>query len=150
MKNKMPGMRTWRRCYKVLKRTGTLKIFISFLLFLCVAAALLALFDPGIETFGDGVWYCFVASTTIGFGDLCVTTRIGRVITVLVSAYGILMTAMVPGVVVSYYMEYLKIREKETISVFLEKLERLPELSPEELEQLSQRVREFERKNLNK
>lgn len=146
----MPGMRTWRRCYKVLKRTGTLQIFLSFLLFLCAAAALLALFDPGIETFGDGVWYCFVAATTIGFGDLCVTTRIGRVITVLVSVYGILMTAMVPGVVVSYYMEYLKVRERETISVFLEKLERLPELSQEELEQLSQRVREFERKKLNK
>ncbi len=146
----MPGMRAWKRCYKVLKRTGTLKMFISFLLFLCVAAALLTLFDPGIETFGDGLWYCFVAATTIGFGDLCVVTSIGRIITVLVSAYGILMTAMVPGVVVSYYMEYLKFREKETISIFLEKLERLPELSPEELEQLSQRVREFERKKLNK
>lgn len=146
----MQGLRTWRRCYKVLKRTGTLKIFTGFLLFLCLAAALLALVDPGIETFGDGLWYCFVAATTIGFGDLCVATGIGRIITALVSAYGILMTAMVPGVVVSYYMEYLKIREKETISVFLEQLERLPELSPEELEQLSERVRKFERKRLNK
>lgn len=143
-------MRTWKRCYKILRRTGTLKIFLSFLLFLCVAAVLLALFDPGIETFGDGLWYCFVAATTIGFGDLVAVTRLGRVITVLVSAYGILMTAMVPGVVVSYYMEYLKLREKETISVFLEKLENLPELSQEELEQLSQRVREFGKKNLNK
>jgi voltage-gated potassium channel len=150
MSSKMPRMRAWKRCYRVLKRTGTLKIFISFLLFLCAAAALLALCDPGIETFGDGLWYCFVAATTIGFGDLCVATSIGRVITALVAAYGILMTAMVPGVVVSYYMEYLKIREKETISVFLEKLERLPELSPEELEQLSQRVREFERDKFNK
>ncbi len=143
-------MRTWKRCYKILRRTGTLKIFLSFLLFLCVAAVFLALFDPGIETFGDGLWYCFVAATPIGFGDLVAVTRLGRVITVLVSAYGILMTAMVPGVVVSYYMEYLKLREKETISVFLEKLENLPELSQEELEQLSQRVREFGKKNLNK
>lgn len=148
MKNKMRGLGTWKRCYKVLKRTGTLKIFISFLLFLCIAAALLTMLDPGIETFGDGIWYCFVAATTIGFGDLCVATGIGRIITALVAAYGILMTAMVPGVVVSYYMEYLKIREKETISIFLEKLERLPELSQEELEQLSERVREFEKKKL--
>lgn len=102
--------------------------------------------EPGIDTWGDALWYCFVASTTIGFGDICAVTRAGRIITVLVAAYGILMTAMVPGVVVSYYMEYLKVREKETISVFLEKLERLPELSKDELFKLSQRIREFEHK----
>lgn len=135
--------KAWKRCYRVLKRTGTLKIFSGYLLFLCGAAAVLALLEPGIKTFGDGVWYCFVAATTIGFGDICVVTRLGRVITILVSLYGILMTAMVPGVVVSYYMEYLKIREKETISIFLEQLERLPELSKEELEELSKRVKQF-------
>ncbi len=143
-------MKAWKRCYKVLRRTGTLKIFISFLLFLCAAAAALTVLEPDIDTFGDGLWYCFVAATTIGFGDLCVTTGLGRIITVFTAMYGILMTAMVPGVVVSYYMEYLKIREKETISIFLEKLERLPELSKEELEQISQRVREFEKEKLNK
>ncbi|MCI9174185.1 MAG: two pore domain potassium channel family protein [Lachnospiraceae bacterium] len=139
-------MKAWRRCYKILKRTGTLQIFMSFLLFLCGASFVLVLAEPEIDTFGDGLWYCFVAATTIGFGDICAVTRIGRVVTVLVGLYGILMTAMVPGVVVSYYMEYLKVREKETISVFLEQLERLPELSKEELEQLSQRIREFEQR----
>lgn len=136
-------MKAWKRCYYVLKRTGTLKIFISFLMFLCGAAAVLTVLEPGINTLGDGLWYCFVASTTIGFGDICAVTRGGRIVTVLVAAYGILMTAMVPGVVVSYYMEYLKVREKETISVFLEKLEMLPELSEEELRELSRRIWEF-------
>lgn len=139
-------MKAWRRCYKILKRTGTLQIFMSFLLFLCGASFVLVLAEPAINTFGDGLWYCFVAATTIGFGDIYAVTGIGRFVTEIVGIYGILMTAMVPGVVVSYYMEYLKVKEKETISVFLEKLERLPELSKEELEQLSQRIREFERK----
>ena len=139
-------MKAWKRCYRVLKRTGTLKIFVSFLVFLSGAAAVLAVVEPGIHTWGDAMWYCFVASTTIGFGDICVVTRAGRIITVLVSAYGILMTAMVPGVVVSYYMEYLKVWEKETISVFLEKLVRLPDLSDDELLQLSQKIQEFENK----
>ena len=53
------------------------------------------------------------------------------------------MTAMVPGVVVSYYMEYIKIREKETISTFLEKLEKLPELSKEELREVSEKIKKF-------
>lgn len=138
-------MKVWRRCYRILRRTGTLRIFMGFLAFLCGASAVLVLAEPDIYTFGDGLWYCFVAATTIGFGDICAVTRVGRIVTVLVGAYGILMTAMVPGVVVSYYMEYLKIQQKETVSVFLEKLERLPELSEEELAELSERIRRFER-----
>ena len=135
--------KVWKRSYQILKRTGTIKIFISYILFLVCAAVLLAVLEPNIHTVGDGVWYCFVAATTIGFGDICVVTRVGRIITMLVAAYGILITAMVPGVVVSYYMEYLKIRENDTISVFMEQLERLPELSKEELEELSERVRKY-------
>ena len=107
-------MKNLRRCIKVLKYTGTLKIFFGFVIFLCLAAVILMLTEPQIKTIGDGIWYCFVSATTIGFGDIYVTTRIGRIVTILVALYGILMTAMVPGVVVSYYMEYIKIREKET------------------------------------
>lgn len=139
-------MKFWKQCYRILKRTGTLKIFKSFLMFLCAASVILVVVEPGIDTFVDGLWYCFVSAATIGFGDICVVTRIGRITTVIVAIHGILMTAMVPGVVVSYYMEYLKIREKETISTFLEQLERLPELSKEELENLSERVKKFNRR----
>lgn len=138
-------MKLFRRSYRILKRTGTIKMFVSFLLFLVGASAVLMLVEPNISTLGDGMWYCYVAATTIGFGDICVSTRIGRIITILVSLYGILIAAMVPGVVVSYYMEYLRIREKETLSLFFEKLERLSELSREELEELSERVKELEK-----
>lgn len=136
-------MKLFQRSYKILKRTGTLKMFASFLLFLVASSAVLVLIEPDISTLGDGVWYCFVAATTIGFGDICVSTRVGRIITILVSIYGILITAMVPGVVVSYYMEYLKIREKQTLSLFFEKLENLSELSQEELIELSEQVKEL-------
>lgn len=136
-------MKKLRRCIKILKHTGTLKMFFSFVIFLCLAAVVLMIAEPQIETVGDGIWYCFVSATTIGFGDIYVTTPIGRAVTILVALYGILMTAMVPGVVVSYYMEYLKIREKETISAFLEKLEKLPELSKEELQAVSEKIKKF-------
>jgi len=138
-------MKLFNRCYRILKRTGTLKIFFSFLLFLAGASAVLTMIEPEIRTLEDGIWYCFVAATTIGFGDICVATRIGRFITVLVSLYGILMTAMVPGVVVSYYMEYLKIRERETLSLFFEKLENLTELTQEELAELSEKIKKLEK-----
>ena len=72
---------------------------------------------------------------------------IGRITIVVVTIYAIIVTAMVPGVVVSYYLEYLKVKENDTISTFLEKLENLSELSKEELDELSERVRQYNKNN---
>lgn len=130
-----------RRSFKILRKTGAINIFISFIFASCIVALILSFAEPQIETFGDGIWYCFVAATTIGFGDIYVTTTIGRLLTIFISIYGIFVVAIVPGVVVSYYLEYLKIQERETISVFMEKLEKLPELSEEELREISEKVR---------
>lgn len=134
-----------KRVIKILKYTGMFKMLVSFILFYCAASVAIWLIEPSIETIGDGFWYCFVAGTTIGFGDIVAVGHIGRIITVVLSVYAIAVTAMIPGVVVSYYMEFMKIREKESIALFLEKLERLPELSHEELTELADRV-----KNLHK
>lgn len=139
-------MKRIRRTIMILKRTGTLNMLVSFIVFYCAASVAMWLFEPNVTTIGDGFWYCFVACTTIGFGDIVALTRLGRIITVLVSVYGIVVTAMIPGVVVSYYMEFLKIKEKETVSLFLEKLEHLNELSGDELTELSDRIRKFNSK----
>ena len=135
-----------KRIWRLLCHTGTIRIFIGYLLVLCAGGVLLRFIEPDIHTAFDGIWYCFVASTTIGFGDIVATTFLGRFVTICVTLIGILTVAMVPGVVVAYYTEYLKAKENETISTFLEKLENLPALSQEELTELSERVKEFERK----
>lgn len=136
-----------KRCLKILRRTGALKIFTGFVLFMCAVSVILKFIEPDIHTVGDGFWYCFVAATTIGFGDICVATHLGRFLTILVGIYGIFVAALVPGVVVSYYMEYLKISQSETVSIFLEKLEHLPELSESELAELSDKIKEFNKKH---
>ena len=135
-----------RRFFKVLKLTGMIKILTAFCVCLSISAVVLYIWDPNIKTIGDGFWYCFVASTTIGFGDVTPATLLGRIITVLLSIFGIITAAMIPGVVVSYYTEHLKAKENETISTFLEKLERLPELSKEELADISKKVKRFNNK----
>ena len=139
-------MKGFKRCVFVLKHTGAIRIFCFFVFAACVAALVLCLAEPEIETYGDGLWYCFVASTTVGFGDFYAVTAVGRIITIFITLFGIMTVAMVPGVVVAYYTEYLKTQEEETISEFMEKLENLPNLSREELETLSGRVKEFRRK----
>ena len=133
----------WRRLFKILRRTGMLQVFASFCVFLSICAFALFFWDPEVKSVGDGFWYCFVASTTIGFGDVCVSTVFGRIVTVILSLYGILTAAMIPGVVVTYYTEFIRIREQDTVSVFLEKLEHLPDLSKDDLEKLSEKVKAF-------
>lgn len=135
-----------RRIGKLLWHTGTIKIFFAYVIVLCISGLILMFIEPQVNTFFDGVYFSFVASTTIGFGDIVPVTVLGRIITIITTLIGVLTVAMVPGVVVAYYTEYLKAKENETVSTFLEKLDHLPELSKEELEELSERVRQFKKR----
>ncbi len=139
-------MRPIKRIFNLLKRTGAIRIFIAYLCVLLIGGVAVWLIEPGVDGPFEGFYFLFVASTTVGFGDIAPVTVIGRIITIVVTLIGILTVAMVPGVVVAYYTEYLKIRENETVSTFLEKLEDLPNLSKEELEALSDRVKQFNKK----
>ena len=58
----------------------------------------------------------------------------------------VLIIAVVPGVITSYYVESTKLRADESSAKFLDDLERLPELSKEELVELSEKVKKFNRK----
>lgn len=141
-------MRTLKRIRFVLKMTHADRLFWGFILLLAVCSVLICLIEPGIDSVGEGFWYLYVAATTIGFGDLCAVTTLGRVLTILVSMAGILMVAMIPGVVVSYYVEFVRNHQEESVSLFVEKLENLPDLSPEELAELSEKVRKLREKKI--
>ena len=72
-----------------------------------------------------------------GFGDIVAITFIGKLVSVLVTIYTIFVVAIVTGVVVNYYGQIVEMQRRETAMMFLDKLERLPELSKEELEDIS-------------
>lgn len=120
-----------------------MNMFMGFLACYFIAGLVLFIIEPQVKSYGDGLWFCFVSATTIGYGDFTAVTTIGRITIVFMTVYAVVVTAMIPGVVVGYYTEYLKAKEKDTISTFLEKLEHLPELSEDELQAISERVREF-------
>ena len=68
---------------------------------------------------------------------------IGRILTVYIAINEILLVAILSGVVVSYYLEVIHRREKESVTMFLDKLEHLSELSKEELDDISARVKKI-------
>lgn len=138
-------MRKLRILGRILLRTGSYHILTVFLLVFLLASLLLWMCEPDIESLRDSFWYSFVAMTTIGFGDIVAGTALGRIITVVLTVYGIFIVALVPGIVVSYYIELLKVREKESMDLFFEQLCRLPELSRTELEEIANLAKHMKR-----
>ena len=87
-----------------------------------------------------------MAVNEFGFGDLVAQHLVSRILSVLMSINAALVIALITGVIVNYYNQMNAIRNQETLAAFMDKLEHLPELPPEELEQLSLRVRDFRNK----
>lgn len=127
--------------YNILRKMNVDKIILSFIVFLIISSFVLVRIEPEINNICEGMWYCFISFTTIGFGDIVAVTTIGKIITVLVALYGIVLVALITGVLVNYYQEINKIKMNESVEIFMDKLERLPELSKEELKEISDKVK---------
>lgn len=134
-------MKKLRLLWRILETTQASKIMLAFVMFVLASAFAFSTLEPGIQGFGEGLWYCFAVFTTIGFGDVIAATAAGRILTVILGLYGILVVALIPGVLVSYFMETSKMKADQSITEFLDKLEHLPELSKEELKELSEAVK---------
>lgn len=127
----------------VLKRTKAGEILSGFFIYTLVTALLIMLLEPDILTYREALWYCYAVITTTGFGDITVTGIVSQLLSVLLSAYAILVIAIITGVVVNFYTELNKAQRKETIDMFMDRLERLPELSREELAEISEKVKKL-------
>ncbi len=141
-------MRNSKIMWRVLKRTRTDKLVYGYLVLLLLISFAIWMVEPDINTFFDSLWYCFSVLTTIGFGDIIAVTLIGRILSIILSLYSMIMIAVIPGVITSFYLEAVKVRSKDSMEKFMYDLEHLPELSKDELEQLSEKVKQFHRKNL--
>ena len=129
-----------RRFFNILKRTGLLHMFTGFIICYFAAALVLFLVEPQVTSYADGLWFCFVAFSTIGFGDITAVTLTGRITVILITIYAMVVLAMIPGVVVSYFTEYLK--AKGGLDGALD----AASLSKEELADISKKVKRFNNK----
>lgn len=65
----------------------------------------------GAETFHsffDALYWATVTLTTVGYGDLCPVTDIGRVVSMLSSLFGVAIIALPSGVITASYLEELR------------------------------------------
>ncbi len=129
----------------IIKASGLLPSTIAFIALFLICSILVALFEPNVNGFANSLWFMFQVVTTIGLGDFTATSFVGRAAAVVLSVYSAFFLALITGVVVSFCSERMRARHGESIAHFLDQLEHLPELSTEELTELSEKVKRFER-----
>lgn len=93
---------------EIIRKTYATEIIVCLLLLMVTFSYALKFADDAIDTFWDGMWYCFAVVTTIGFGDLAATSAIGRIITVILGIYGIIVVALITSIIVNFYGEMKK------------------------------------------
>lgn len=139
--------RTLRLLKDAFKTAGADKIFSGYILWFFISAVPIWLWEPNINTYQDSLWFCFASATTIGYGDVSAVTLLGRIITVFLSIYSIGVVAIFTAVVASFFTDIARLKASDSAREFSDDLEHLSELSKEELEQLSQRIKEYQNKN---
>ena len=138
-------MKRLRILISVLKKTKADKIIFGFVAYFFVSALIVLIAEPDIKRYGDALWYCYSVFSTVGFGDIVATTFVTKVVSVLLTVYTLFAVAVVTGVVVSFYQSCVEHQFKESKEAFLDKLQRLPELSKDELEEIAQKARKWTR-----
>lgn len=89
------------------RATWRLKAVFAALILLIVAGAGLIAYVEQLP-FSEALYFAFVTGLTIGYGDIVATTAIGRIISVLLGAIGILFTGLVVAVAVHAVQMALK------------------------------------------
>lgn len=118
---------------------------VTFAVLFLACAALVTAFEPDVSGFGNSCWFLFQVVTTIGLGDYTATTFVGRVAAIVLSVYSVFYIALITGAVVSFCSERMHARRNQSVAHFLDQLEHLPDLSRDELVDLSERVKHFKR-----
>ena len=91
--------------FKVILSTFALEVLFGLLVLMVCFSFVFVAMEPDIATFPDALWYCFAVVTTIGFGDIAAITPIGRILTVVLGLYGLVVVAVITSIVVNFYNE---------------------------------------------
>ncbi len=97
--------------YYILKTSGMTNVLASFLIFFFISATIIWLVDSNVKSFFDAIWFCVAVVTTIGFGDIVVTNIVARIVTIILALYGILVIAVITGVIVYYISKILDLNK---------------------------------------
>ena len=88
---------------RIIRKTYAAEIILGLLLMIFAFSYVLE-FCENIS-YLDGLWYCFAIVTTIGFGDIAAQTHIGKLLSVILGVYGIVVVSLITSIIVNFYAE---------------------------------------------
>ena len=150
--NSNVGHLKFRAVWPVIRAAGLVPWTAVFAVLYVAAIVIVASVEPALNGIADSAWLMFQVVTTIGLGDFAPTSiigrmaTVGRLVTIALSLYSVFFLALVTGAVVSYCSETMNARRDQSVAQFLDQLEHLPELSTDELEELSEKVKLLHRR----
>ena len=142
--NNLQVMRTQTAALKkALKLVHFDKILGMYLVVYFITSLLIWAFDDDIKDISDALWFTFASVTTIGYGDLVAYSVVARVLTVLLTIYSMAVVAIFTGIIAGFFMSIVKTESHAIAREFLSNLRRLPDMSHEELVEISERAKRF-------
>ena len=91
---------------KIIRKTYAVEVLFGLLiLIISFSFVLVNVEGDNIASFEDALWYCFAIVTTTGFGDITAQSRLGRVLSVIIGTYGIIVVALITSIIVNFYNE---------------------------------------------
>ncbi len=113
----------------------------ALIFFVCIFGYVFYITEPGVNTFGDGIWWALVTVTTVGYGDITPSTTLGRFVASALMFLGLGLIATVTAIVSAKFTQnYVDTHTNDDVLEKLEELEseieKLKELEKDELEKL--------------
>ena len=114
----------------------------ALIFFVLVFGYVFYLTEPGVNTFGDGIWWALVTVTTVGYGDITPSTTLGRFVASALMFLGLGLIATVTAIVSAKFTQnFVDTHTNDDVLAKLEELEseieKLKELEEDELDRLS-------------
>ncbi|WP_066500038.1 ion transporter [Abyssisolibacter fermentans] len=94
-----------KKVNKFLRTNGFIyNIYITFSIVI-IGAISIYIIEKGqtVDSLGDAVWWSFVTTTTVGYGDISPSTSLGRIVASILMLAGIGFIGMLTGTITTYF-----------------------------------------------
>ena len=105
---------------RIIKKSLVKEILLALMIIIILCSVYFTIVEENLTSYVDALWYSFSVITTIGFGDISVTTTLGRILSVILGISGIVVVALFTSFIVNFYNEMNKKREERTLQKLIQ------------------------------